>query len=534
MKMSSIFKSDIKDVLNNCYEVRTCSHNGHDYAYCLHNVGQAVKPKTFNKLPITTCKLSGVKYYWNYEHILFNIDAFSFIPGQESSPWGNVFAAVFAPGQYKYQHTVAVDNAGQVYVGDCGWEMANNGGGNCCNYVHVGQGSPAKMRTAVFKDGERSSNITGITRGGHKKSRSVCSKKVCVEGATEASMRNGADSGQGTGKGPTPMESLVCGPKNYVLDVDCTVLDMVQHTDLENWLATLTFEKITAKTYSIIESKTVDRAMCDSYSLKSTSSVVHNLSQSCLMVVKNNSMQLHTPGVDKYFPGCFSNYKNDELNSRDIVQQELSFILKPVHNFSFQQEFGVMVYDQPFIEVNSGARKLMAADMYILMVEANKAVKKSGVPNYVHSRLLIPSGLNIYNWRRYLKDYKYKILCEYLAFGFPLNIDQNKFTFNTDINNHSCACRSPEGVDKYFTTEITHKAMVGPLHASPFECTHYSPLMTRNKPDGGVRWRVIVALSWPINNSVNSTIPDDRLDILCAKLKYPTIDNNIGPFCSVI
>ena len=82
----------------------------------------------------------------------------------------------------------------------------------------------------------------------------------------------------------------------------------------------------------------------------------------------------------------------------------------------------------------------MAADMYTWTVEAHKAVQKSGVPNYVHSRLLIPSGLNIYNWRRYLKDYKYKILCEYLAFGFPLNIDQNKFTFNTDINNHSSAC----------------------------------------------------------------------------------------------
>ena len=99
-------------------------------------------------------------------------------------------------------------------------------------------------------------------------------------------MRNGADSGQGTGKGSAPMESLACGPKNYVLDVDCTVLDMVQDTDLEDWLATLTFEKITAKTYSIIESKMVDRAMYDIYSLKSTSSVVHNLSQSRLTIVK--------------------------------------------------------------------------------------------------------------------------------------------------------------------------------------------------------------------------------------------------------
>ena len=216
MKTYSIFKSDIKDVVNNCYEVRTCSHNGHDYAYCLHNVGQAVKPKTFNKLSISTSKLSGGKYYCNNRRVLFNIDAFSFIPGQESLPWGNVFAEVFAPAQYKYQHTVAVNNAGQVYVGDCGWEMANNRGGKHCSYVHVGQDGPEKMKTVAFKDGERSSNIIGVTRGGHKKSRSVCNKKFCMEGATEASMRKGADSGQGMREGPPHGEFSMWPQKLYV------------------------------------------------------------------------------------------------------------------------------------------------------------------------------------------------------------------------------------------------------------------------------------------------------------------------------
>ena len=78
-------------------------------------------------------------------------------------------------------------------------------------------------------------------------------------------------------------------------------------------------------------------------------------------------------------------------------------------------------------------------------------------------------------------------------------------------------------MDKYFATEIVYDAMVGPLSSSPFKRTHYSPLMTRKKPDGGIR--VIVDLSWPVNRSVNSAIPDNRLDILFAKLKYPTIDN---------
>ena len=72
-------------------------------------------------------------------------------------------------------------------------------------------------------------------------------------------------------------------------------------------------------------------------------------------------------------------------------------------------------------------------------------------------------------------------------------------------------------------TEIAYNAMVGPLSSFPFKCTHNSPLMTRKKPDGGIR--IIVDLSWPVNRSVNSAIPDNRLHILFAKLKYPTIDH---------
>ena len=43
--------------------------------------------------------------------------------------------------------------------------------------------------------------------------------------------------------------------------------------------------------------------------------------------------------------------------------------------------------------------------------------------------------------------------------------------------------------------------MVGPLEEVPFEKLHVSPLMARDKPDGGVR--VIVDLSWPLGQSVN-------------------------------
>ena len=55
----------------------------------------------------------------------------------------------------------------------------------------------------------------------------------------------------------------------------------------------------------------------------------------------------------------------------------------------------------------------------------------------------------------------------------------------------------------------------------PFEKIHYSPLMARDKPDGGVC--VMVDLSWPLFNSVNSGILDNQFDIMSFNLKYPTI-----------
>ena len=110
-----------------------------------------------------------------------------------------------------------------------------------------------------------------------------------------------------------------------------------------------------------------------------------------------------------------------------------------------------------------------------------------------------------------------------MEFGFPLNIDYKLFRFNTEIKNHESALRSVAGVDKYFMEEVSLGAMVGPLDTSPFVKTHYSPLMTRSKPDGGTR--VIVDLSWPDNASVNSCVPLEYFDFLKFQLKYPTIDN---------
>ena len=66
--------------------------------------------------------------------------------------------------------------------------------------------------------------------------------------------------------------------------------------------------------------------------------------------------------------------------------------------------------------------------------------------------------------------------------------------------------------------------MVGPLAIRPFDM-HFSHLMARLKPDGGIR--VIVDLSWPHGSSVNSCVLIDTFDNMEFKLKHPTIDNVI-------
>ena len=167
------------------------------------------------------------------------------------------------------------------------------------------------------------------------------------------------------------------------------------------------------------------------------------------------------------------------------------------------------------------------------ITEAHQLVRKSKQFNYQSSRIPVPSGLNIDNWRCYLVDYDLSILCEYLQCGFPLNVNYDSFQTVTKITNHASALGNPEAVDKYFADEISHKAIVGPLDRSPFEDTHYSPLLTRAKSDGGTR--VIVDLSWPLGAGVDQFVPSDVFNFMDFQLKYPTIDhivqkiNDIGP-----
>ena len=154
--------------------------------------------------------------------------------------------------------------------------------------------------------------------------------------------------------------------------------------------------------------------------------------------------------------------------------------------------------------------------------EIHTEVAKHEKPNYLGAQIRVPSGLNIENWKYILKNYDLKILGQYLEYGFPLNLDYNLFQYNEIVDNHKSALQNPNGVVKYFATEVQKEAMAGPFDVKPFTKTHFSPLMARDKPDGGIC--VIVDLSWPIGQSVNSCIPDNMFEDINFVLKYPSID----------
>ena len=63
----------------------------------------------------------------------------------------------------------------------------------------------------------------------------------------------------------------------------------------------------------------------------------------------------------------------------------------------------------------------------------------------------------------------------------------------------------PCDVEAYLNVKIKFGAIKGPFDSNPIQNCHYSPFMTRPKPDSETR-RVIVDLSWPKGTSVNDGV----------------------------
>ena len=181
--------------------------------------------------------------------------------------------------------------------------------------------------------------------------------------------------------------------------------------------------------------------------------------------------------------------------------------------------------------VDCGSQSINHSNMEQWVKLAHATANKHNAPNYLGARVRVVSQLNLRQWRHLLKDYKFSRVCDYVEFGFPLTLNYKEFTYNTEVSNHPSATHFPRAVEDYLQTDISYNAIVGPFDAPPIERLHVSPMMSRPKPDG--TRRIIIDMSWPHGNSVNSHIPDNVFDDMEFQLRYPTVDNVVARIAAI-
>ena len=144
------------------------------------------------------------------------------------------------------------------------------------------------------------------------------------------------------------------------------------------------------------------------------------------------------------------------------------------------------------------------------LVDLFEHVHASGLPNYAYCRIPLPhSNLNISAWREKLKGYEDEIVCEYLEYGFPLDVNKKQKLSYDERRNHKGARDYPQFIDKYFHRECTAGRVAGPFRYNPLSVSLVvSPMNSVPKSCADER-RVIVDLSWPSGASVNDGISKD-------------------------
>jgi hypothetical protein len=157
-------------------------------------------------------------------------------------------------------------------------------------------------------------------------------------------------------------------------------------------------------------------------------------------------------------------------------------------------------------------------------VKVINEVRASGKSNIEGCRISLPTVLDIDKLRDKLSDYDDRNVCEYLEFGWPINLEQD-LNREALVNNHKGAVDYERDVDNFLMQEVEQMRVLGPFVDSPFEAgVVVSPLNSREKKDTTER-RIILDLTYPGVDSVNMGIPKDEYRGEKIVLKYPTVDD---------
>ena len=164
------------------------------------------------------------------------------------------------------------------------------------------------------------------------------------------------------------------------------------------------------------------------------------------------------------------------------------------------------------------ARIIDQSDLWNVDGPIYDRVASLNLPNYRGARINLNPNFKRQVWEDLLIDYEDSQVIDFMDFGWPSSYESNLKPV-IGLPNHSSSKQSPEAVAKYFDKELKESALVGPFDKSPFEWTRTNPLMVRPKKEPG-KFRVILDLSFPLCESVNSFIPSLSYDGAPYKLRF--------------
>ena len=176
------------------------------------------------------------------------------------------------------------------------------------------------------------------------------------------------------------------------------------------------------------------------------------------------------------------------------------------------------------------AVKSLSPDILHNKIKIHEIVKNSGKFNFQSCRIRVNSKINTDFMRSMLSDYKDKLVCDLLEFGFPLNFkgDENDIPVHSEIwkcKNHKGASDYPNEIIQYLQKESEQLAILGPFKTNPFSGKLIiSPLNSVPKKDPSER-RVILDLSFPKTKAVNDHIDKSEYLGETIDLVFPKVDD---------
>lgn len=142
----------------------------------------------------------------------------------------------------------------------------------------------------------------------------------------------------------------------------------------------------------------------------------------------------------------------------------------------------------------------------------------------VHTPLLHSS------WASALHNHHCQPIAEFflsgIAQGFRVGYNYAKGPLKSAPKNLNCALQHMEVVDEYLQNELTHNRISGPFRKDETSRVHISRFGVIPKNHQQDKWRLIVDLSFPKDQSVNDGVPKS----LCS-LSYITVDDAIEEIC---